>query len=350
MSITKEVFGNIDGNEVYLFKMQSASGICANITNYGGSIVNLLVPDKDGNLADVVIGYDTLEGYITGGSNHGALIGRYGNRIAKGKLTVGGKFYQLAINNGENHLHGGMVGYNKRVWDVKETKDGDQPSLTLTLLDEDGTENYPGTLNVTVTYTLTSDCGIEIDYHVTTDALTVVNLTNHAYFNLSGYDGGTILDHVVQLNAPHYTPVDSTLIPTGEIRPVAGTAFDFTAPKAIGKDVEADDQQLAFGGGYDHNFVLGEPNTPKCAAEVYDPKSGRVMKVYTDQPAVQLYIGNFLDGKETGKGGKPICYRTGFCLETQFSPDTPNQPNFPQCFLDVDETYKTTTKYTFSNK
>lgn len=352
MGISKKIFGTMpDGRVVERFTLENQQGCKLSIITYGGAIQELQVPDRNGKMADVVIGYRTLEEYRAGNSNHGALIGRYGNRIGKGRFFLEGKLVQLALNDhGINHLHGGVEGFHRKIWTVTELKEDAQPSITLQYISPDGEENYPAQLNVSVTYTLTKENGVKIEYFATSDAATIVNLTNHAYFNLKGIGNGTILDHELQLFADSYTPVDDGLIPTGEIRSVKETPFDFTEPKAIGKDLGVEDEQLKKGGGYDHNFILGAPHVMKPCASVYEPESGRVMKVYTDQPAVQFYIGVFLDGTETGKDGHPILKNSGFCLETQCSPDSPNQPQFPSCVLRPNETYHTTTIYEFSVK
>ncbi len=344
MSIKKEEFGFFRGYKCYLITLTNKNGMTARITNFGGAIVGLDVPDKDGKLADVVLGYDTLEGYAEGNSSHGALVGRYANRIGGAMFTLNGKEYNLTPNDNKvNHLHGGAFGYNKRVWTVDAVADGDEPSVTLGYISPDGEENYPGTLNIKVKYTVTASNGLEIDYTATSDADTVINLTNHAYFNLKGAGNGDIKDHIVQINSDKYTPVDELLIPTGKIAYVHDTAFDFTAPKAVGTDM--DNGKLP--NGYDHNFVLGDAGVMRTAAEVYEPASGRVMTVKTDKPAIQFYIGIGLDG-ENGKNGTNYNKYAGLCLESQFTPNSPNLTNFPSCVYKAGETYHFTTTYEFS--
>lgn len=341
--ITKAEFGSYCGFRCWLMTLTNKNGMTARITNFGGAVVGLDVPDKNGNVADVVLGYDTLDGYIKGGSSHGALVGRYANRIGGAKFSINGTQYNVAPNDNKvNHLHGGMYGYNKRVWTVDALCDGDEPSVTLGYISPDGEENYPGTVKIAVKYTLTADNGLEIDYTAVSDADTVLNLTNHAYFNLKGTGNGDIKDHIVQINSENYTPVNDKLIPTGELAPVAGTAFDFRTPKRVGEDM--DNGRLPK--GYDHNFVLGEPHVMRTAAEVYEPTTGRVMTVTTDKPAIQFYIGIGL--KERGKNRAKYKKYAGLCLESQYSPDSPNQPTFPDCVLRAGETYHYTTTYIFS--
>lgn len=344
MSIETKEFGFFRGYKCFLFTLTNKNGMSAALTNFGGAVVQLNVADKNGEYADVVLGYDTLEEYIDGDSTHGALVGRYANRIGGAEITVSGKKYKLSANDNKvNHLHGGFFGYNKRVWTVEETAGGDEPSVTFGYISPDGEENFPGTVKIKVKYTLTAANGLEIDYTAVSDADTVINLTNHSYFNLKGAGNGDIKDHVVKLNAASYTPVDDLLIPTGEIAPVAGTAFDFNEPKPVRQDM--DNGKLPV--GYDHNFVLGEAGVMRTAAEVFEPTSGRVMTVKTDKPAIQLYIGIGLKG-ETGKGGKKYEKYAGLCLESQYCPDTPNQPQFGSCLFKAGETYHFTTVYEFS--
>ncbi len=350
MGITKKEFGKIGDKEVFLFELTNDNKMSVGITTYGGTIVSISTEDKNGSFGDVVLGYPDLKGYMNGTSHQGALIGRFGNRIADGRFTLDGVEYKLDKNdNGVNHLHGGKTGYDTRVWDVLYTAEGKEPALSLTLVDEDGTEGYPGRVKVNVIYTLTADNAIQIEYFATTDKNTILNLTNHTYFNLEGYASGDVLDHEVQINADYFTPANANLIPTGEIRAVKGTVFDFTTSKTIGKDLvkEKEDEQLKLGGGYDHNFITGEDKVMKHIATVKAPVSGRIMDVYSDQPAVQLYIGNFLNG-EIGKNGSRLNKRNGFCLETQHSPNTPNMPDFPTCKLCPGELYSYKTIYKFS--
>lgn len=342
--ITKAEFGSFRGYKCWLMTLTNKNGMTARITNFGGAVAGLDVPDKNGNMADVVLGYDTLDGYVEGNSSHGALVGRYANRIGGAKFSINGKEYNIAPNDNKvNHLHGGFFGYNKRVWTVDDLCDGDEPSVTLGYISPDGEENYPGTVKIAVKYTLTANNGLEIDYTAVSDADTVINLTNHAYFNLKGAGNGDIKDHIVQINSEKYTPVNELLIPTGKLAYVTGTAFDFREPKRVGEDM--DNGKLP--NGYDHNFVLGEPKVMRTAAEVYEPTTGRVMTVTTDKPAIQFYIGIGLDG-EAGKNGASYNKYAGLCLESQYSPDSPNQPTFPDCVLKAGETYHFTTTYTFS--
>jgi aldose 1-epimerase len=349
-------FGQLaDGRQTHLYTLENARGFRADISDFGGIVVSLFVPDKSGKLADVSLGFDNAPQYLKASPYFGALIGRYGNRIASGKFTLDGKTYTLATNNTPGgipcSLHGGNVGFDKVLWSAKPgVKDG-SPTLVLSYLSRDGEEGYPGNLSVEVTYTVTPQDELRIDYQATTDKATPVNLTNHTYFNLQGEGEGTILDHVVTLRASQTTPVNAGLIPTGEIAPVAGTPLDFTSPHAIGDRIEADDQQLKFAGGYDHNWVLDKPpGELALAATVYEPNSGRVMEVLTTEPGVQFYSGNFLDGTLTGKSEKKYPRRSGFCLETQHYPDSPNHPNFPSTILRPGETLRSTTIYRFSAK
>lgn len=356
IKMIKEDYGKVNDQSVDLFTITNENGVEVKITNYGGIITSLLAPDKDGVLEDVVLGFDSLSGYrsdiyLQEGPYFGAIIGRYGNRIADGKFTLDGKEYALATNNGPNHLHGGLTGFDKVVWDAEAFKNENGAGVTLHYVSEDMEEGYPGKLAVDVTYTLNNDNELEISYKATTDKKTVVNLTNHTYFNLTGNAKRNILDHQVKLAADKFTPVDETLIPTGELRDVEGTPFDFTEPTAVGARINADNEQLKFGNGYDHNWVLiGEAGKMKPAATVYEPESGRFMEVSTTEPGVQFYTGNFLNGKLTGKGNVTYEQRYGLCLETQHFPDSPNQPNFPSVELNPGEVYQTTTVYKFSTK
>ena len=344
---TAAAFGKTtDGTEVQLFTLTNASGAKATISNFGGTLTSLLVPDKDGKLDDIILGFDSVSGYQSPAfrkSNpyFGALIGRYGNRIAKGKFTLEGKTYTLATNNGANTLHGGKIGFDQVIWTAEPGASAEGSSLKLTYLSKDGEEGYPGNLNVTVVYTLTNANALKIDYTATTDKATVVNLTNHAYFNLSHGTSKDILAHEVTLPADRYNVVDAGLIPTGELRPVAGTPFDFTTPHAIGERI------AQVPGGYDHNWVLNTATGQHPAATVYDPASGRTMTVTTDQPGIQFYTGNFLDGTLKGKGGVVYGKNAGFCLETQHFPDSPNQPKFPSTVLKPGETLHSASTYTF---
>ncbi|MBB6235854.1 aldose 1-epimerase [Pedobacter sp. AK013] len=337
----------IDGKTVKLYTLKNKQGASVSISNYGGRVVSLLVPDKDNKLTDVVLGYDSVGAYRKKGEPFfGALIGRYGNRIGKGKFTLDGKEYQLQLNDGVNTLHGGTDGFFGKVWDAKQL---DSTKLELSYVSNDGEAGYPGKLDVKVTYTLTDDNALQIDYVATTDKSTIVNLTNHAYFNLNGEGDSTILDHELTIDANAYTPVDSTLIPTGKLQPVAGTAFDFNKAKLIGKQIEDKDEQLKFGKGYDHNFVLTHHDGKTPVAVVKSTKTGIVLSVITTEPGLQFYSGNFLTGADKdGKGGKSYPHRSAFCLETQHFPDAPNHPNFASTVLKPGETYKTSTTYKFS--
>jgi len=349
LSISKAVFGNVPDGVADIYTLKNANGVEVAITNYGGIVVNILVPDKNGVFADVNLGYDSLSSYIEGNPYFGAIIGRYGNRIAKGKFVLDGTTYTLATNNGANHLHGGIKGFDKVLWAASELRDSFSVGLLLTYISKDMEEGYPGNLSVTVRYQLNNQNELSIQYEATTDKKTICNLTNHAYFNLAGAGNGDILRHQLMINAAHFTPVDSTLIPTGEIRPVAGTAMDFTTPTAIGARVEAKEEQIIFGRGYDHNFVLQRTgNGIELAATVHEPISGRYMEVYTTEPGVQFYCGNFLSGDNVGKNNKPYLFRYGFCLETQHFPNSPNQSEFPSVVLEPEQKYQTTTIYKFS--
>ncbi len=350
MGIKKEPFGTTrDGTPVDLYTLTNANGMSADITNYGGIVVRLYAPDRHGKLADVVLGYDKLADYIKATPYFGAIVGRYGNRIAKGRFTLDGVEYKLATNNMGNHLHGGLKGFDKVVWEAQPFQGNDAVGLKLTYLSKDGEEGYPGNLRCTVRYSLTNDNELRIDYEATTDKATPVNLTNHSYFNLAGAGNGDILGHELMLNADRFVPVDATLIPTGELRPVKGTPMDFTTPTAIGARVNQNYEQLKLGKGYDHCWVLNKNDAEmSLAARVYEPTTGRVMEVLTTEPAIQFYCGNFLDGSNVGKGGKVYRFRYGFCLETEHYPDSPNHPQFPSTILRPGQTYKTTTIYRFA--
>ncbi len=352
LKTTKQVWGKTDdGGEVDLYTLKNSHGVEARIMNYGGVIVSLTVPDRNGKMEDVVLGYDQLDGYLKKGSYFGAIVGRYANRIGKGQFTLDGKTYTLARNNGENSLHGGLKGFDKVLWQAKEVSASDGQALELTYVSKDGEEGFPGTLTAKVVYTLTNDNSLKIDYSATTDKDTVVNLSNHSYFNLAGAGNGDILGHEIMIAADSFTPVDDTLIPTGEIRSVKGTPLDFTAATKIGARIEDSYEQIVKGKGYDHNFVVnGPPGTLRPAARVVEPASGRVMEVNTTQPGVQFYSGNFLDGTVTGKGGKVYQRRYAFCLETQHFPDSPNKPSFPSVVLKPGEQFRETTVYKFSTQ
>lgn len=340
--ITKTAWGNYDGKDVFLFTLTNAKGQQVQISNYGGTVTHWIVPDKNGNKNSIVLGYDSLSGYLAHPPYFGATIGRYGNRIGDAKFTLDGKTYKLAANNGKNSLHGGLKGFDKQVWDASVENDS-VPSLTLKYLSKDGEEGFPGNLSVTVQYTLTDDDELKLEYTATTDKATPINLTNHSYFNLTGDADNTILDEKLQINADNYTPVDTSLITTGEIKPVKGTPFDFTTPTKIGARID----QVK--GGYDHNFVLNSKGgTMAEAAILQDSISGRKLEVFTDQPGLQFYTGNFLDGTLKNYDGKPIQQHAALCMETQHFPDSPNKPQFPSCILKPGETYHTVTMYKLS--
>ncbi|MGC9942728.1 MAG: aldose epimerase family protein [Verrucomicrobiota bacterium] len=342
-----KAFGTtLDGTPVWLYTLRNKNGVEARIMTYGGIIQSLKVPDKNGQFGDVVFGYDTLDGYLTNSPYFGALIGRYGNRIANGHFTLDGVTYTLATNNYPNTLHGGVKGFDKVIWHAKPGQSDLGPTLELTYVSHDGEEGFPGTLTVKAVYTLTEDNSIRLDYTATTDKDTVVNLTQHSYFNLAGK--GDILSHVVYLDADKFTPVDSTLITTGELRPVDGTPFDFRTPTAIGARIGQDDEQLKFGKGYDHNWVVNHPvGQLGLDARVTEPTSGRVMEVWSTEPGLQFYSGNFLDGSITGKGGTVYNFRNAFAMEPQHYPDSPNHDNFPSVVLHPGETYHNTIVYKF---
>ena len=345
-AVTSEVYGTTPAGEARLYTLKNDS-LEVRISTYGGIITHLFAPDRNGEMADVVLGFDELDGYLGEYPYFGAFIGRYGNRIAEGKFTLDGQEYTLPVNNGPNSLHGGDVGFNRRLWQ-REEGSNNEPSITLFGTVPAGDQGYPGELTVLVTYTLKGN-DLDILYEAGTDAPTPVNLTNHTYFNLAG--GGPITDHELMIAADRYTPVDETLIPTGELAPVAGTPFDFTTPKPIGRDIEADDEQIEFGGGYDHNFVLNRVGKGlQSLIEVYEPTTGRTLEVLTTEPGVQFYTGNFLDGTNVGKGGVAYEFRTGFCLETQHFPDSPNQPSFPSTILRPGEKYESRTVYRFGSR
>ncbi len=348
--ISRQPFGATkDGAKVELFTLRNSKGVEAKIMNYGGIVTSLKVPDRKGRMEDVVLGYDNLDGYLKETPYFGCLVGRYGNRIAKGKFTLNGNTYTLATNNGPNSLHGGLKGFDKVVWTAQPMETPLGPSLELKYVSKDGEEGYPGNLSVTAIYTLTEDNALRLEYTATTDKDTVVNLTQHSYFNLAGQGSGDILKHEVWMPAERFTPVDDTLIPVGELRPVQGTPFDFNSRTAIGARINRDDQQIKYGGGYDHNWVFnkraGELTT---LAFVYEPGSGRTLEVISTEPGLQFYTGNFLDGKIKGKGGKTYKYRNAFCMEPQHYPDSPNQASFPSVVLKPNQVYKNTILYKFS--
>lgn len=349
-AIEKQAWGTLpDGRQVRLYTLRNRNGAEARISDYGGIVTSLKVPDRAGQMGDVVLGYDDLAGYLKETPYFGCLVGRYGNRIARGRFTLDGVGYTLATNNHPNHLHGGLKGFDKRLWEGVARMSADGPVLELTYTSVDGEEGYPGTLRVQAVYTLTSDNALKLEYTAKTDKATVVNLTQHSYFNLAGR--GDILGHEVQIHADRFTPVDSTLIPTGELRPVAGTPFDFRQPTTIGARVNQADEQLRFGGGYDHNWVIADkPGPVRVQAVVHEPTTGRVLEVLSDQPGLQFYCGNFLDGTLTGKGGWVYQHRNGFCMEPQHFPDSPNKPEFPSVVLRPGQTYRNTIVYRFSTR
>ncbi|NNL54783.1 MAG: galactose mutarotase [Woeseia sp.] len=342
-----EDFGRLpDGRQVQRLILENASGMRVAVINYGAIVQEVLVPDRDGGFADVVLGFDDIEGYLGPHPYFGALVGRYANRIARGKFSIGGSDYTLATNNGPNAIHGGIKGFDKAFWEIVPEASSD--CVVLRYVSADGEEGFPGELTVTVTYTLTDDNQLRIDYEAVSTRPTPVNFTNHSYFNLAGAGNGDVLDHVVTINADHFTPVDETLIPTGELRSVAGTPFDFRQATAIGERIDDADTQLDYGLGYDHNWVLNrESESPTLAASVCEPTSGRVMQVYTTEPGLQFYTANNLDGSDVGKGGSAYHRRYAFCMETQHFPDSPNRPEFPSTILSPGETCRTTTIYQF---
>ncbi len=347
-TLTHSRFGQLpDGTPVELYTLRNSHGMEAQIMTYGGIVTSLKVPDKRGKLDDVVLGYDTLDAYLKSTPYFGALIGRYGNRIAKGQFSLDGVTYTLATNNGVNALHGGLKGFDKVVWTARPLPTANGPSLIMTYVSRNGEEGYPGNLLVTAVYSVTEDNALKVEFTATTDRKTVVNLTHHSYFNLRG--SGDVLGHIVTINADKFTPVDSGLIPTGELRPVAGTPFDFTTPSAIGARIgQTQDEQIVLGQGYDHNWVLNKRGSElSLAAKVHEPLTGRTMEVWTTEPATQFYTGNFLDGTLVGKGGWTYQKRNGFCFEPQHYPDSPNHPAFPSTELKPDETYRNTIIYKF---
>ena len=348
-AITQAPFGTLsDGKVATLYTLRNASGSQVQITNYGGIVTAIRVPDKNGVRGDVVLGFDTLQGYIDKSPYFGALVGRYANRIAKGRFALDGKTYKVAVNNGVNHLHGGVKGFDKQLWKATPMMLQDGPALELTLFSPAGQNSYPGNVNVRVRYTWRNDDELRIVYRAVTDAPTVLNMTNHSYFNLRGAGLGTILDHQVKINADRYVPIDSTSIPFGPLARVAGTPFDFRSFHAIGERIDDDNTQLKNGQGYDHNFVLrNQTGQLKLAVTVREPVSGRELRAYTTEPGVQLYTGNFLDGLN-GKYGRLYPRRSGFCLEAQHYPDSPNQPSYPTTTLRPGQTYRQTTVYRFS--
>ncbi len=352
VKITKAPFGKTgDGQAVDLYTLSNPSGMKAKITNYGGIVTELHVPDKNGNNGDVVLGYDKLSSYIEASPYFGCITGRYANRIAKGRFTIDGTEYKLATNNGDNHLHGGVAGLDKKVWSAKEVKGVGRAGIEFSYLSPDGEEGYPGNVHCKVTYWLTVQNEIEIQYEATTDKSTHLNLTHHSYFNLAGAGSGDILNHEVELFADKFVPTDASNIPLGELAPVKGTPFDFLTPHKIGARIGENNQQLKVGLGYDHNWVINSTGKGiELAARVTEEKSGRIMEVLTDQPGIQFYTGNFLDGSNVGKGGNVYKHRNAFCLETQKFPDSPNNPSYPSSLLEPGQTYRHVCIYRFSTK
>ena len=351
--VTRESFGTTStGENIDIYTLKNANGVETRITNYGGIVVSLKIPDRNNKFDDVVLGFNDLESYLTKNNPYfGAIIGRYGNRIGKARFKLNGVEYKLAANNGENHLHGGIKGFDKVIWTGRSMNTRSGPAVVLTYVSKDGEEGYPGTLRVTVTYTLTSKNELKIDYSATTNKNTVLNLTHHSYFNLLGEGNGNVLNHEIKINGDSFVPTDATSIPTGELRKVANTPFDFLYAKQIGSRIDQDDEQLKFGNGYDHTWVInGRPGTLRFAGGAYESTTGRIIEVWTTEPGMQFYTGNFLDGSLTGKSGKPYERRSGFCFETQHYPDSPNQPSFPTTTLKRGATYRSTTIYRFIAK
>lgn len=347
--LKKESFGRTaDGKNVDLYVLRNANGIEVSIATYGGIIVSIKTPDGEGHFDDIVLGFSKLDSYLKGHPYFGAITGRYANRIARGRFTLGGKEYTLATNNDVNHLHGGNIGFDKVVWSARPVPLTEGVAVELTYLSKDGEEGYPGNLTTKVTYTLNGRNELRIDYEAKSDKDTVINLTNHTYFNLAGEGSGDILGQKLAINADRFTPTDKTAIPTGELRSVGGTPFDFTRLVALGERIEQDDEQLKLGNGYDHNFVLnGNMGELRLAAKALDPKSKRTLEVSTTEPGVQLYTGNYLDGKLIGKSGKAYGRRSGFCLETQHYPDSPNKPTFPTTVLKAGIRFRSSTVFKF---
>ena len=347
--VSHSTFGKTaDGEEIEIYTLTNKAGMEVTVLTYGGIVASIRTPDKQGHFDDVALGFEKLDGYLGTHPYFGALIGRYGNRIGGAQFTLNDHLYKLKANDNGNTLHGGIKGFDKRIWKASSST---KSSVTLRYTSDNGEEGFPGTLKVSVMYTLTEDNELRIHYFATTDKPTVLNLTNHSYFNLAGAGNGDVLKHEVTINADQFTPVDQTLIPTGELRPVKDTPFDFLKPVAIGARIDKDDEQIKFGGGYDHNFVLNKKGSgPEKVAEVYEPTSGRVMEVFTSEPGLQFYTGNFLDGSITGKSGKVYQKRYAFCMETQHFPDSPNKPSFPSVVLKPGARYRTTTVYKFSTR
>jgi len=352
MKIKRESFGKLsDGKEVDIFTLRHPDGSEARLTNYGAAVVSLQVPDKYGKIENVVLGFDEIESYEKIRAFYGAIVGRYGNRISKGRFTLDGESYNLPTNHGENSLHGGINGFDRQLWEVKDFNVDNSAFVKFYYFSKDGEEGYPGNLEVTVVYRFTLDHELIIEYEISADQKTVKNVTNHAYFNLSGDVKRDILEQELVLNSEKFTPIDKGLIPTGEIRSVENTPFDFRKSKPIGEDINVENEQLKFGLGYDHNWILSEvENTLKNAGSVYDTQSGRFMEIFTTEPSIQFYSGNFMDGSHAGHSGRVYKYREAMCLETQHYPDSPNHSNFPSTVIHPGKTYKSLTKYKFSTK
>lgn len=348
-SVARAPYGAMeDGTQVEAFTLTNANGMEVRAISYGGIVTHVMVPDRDGKLGDVVLGYDTLDGYLKDTAHHGAIVGRYANRIGKARFKLDGKTYKLAANNGPNTLHGGIKGFDRYVWNAEPFEKPGEVGIVFTHTSPDGDEGFPGTLSLRVTYTLTDSNELAFDYSATTDKPTVINLTQHSYFNLAGEGSGDVLAHELKINADRYTPVDATMIPLGELASVEGTPFDFRSKTAIGARIDSDNPQLKLGNGYDHNYVLNRTgNELLLAARIEDPKTGRAMQVHTTKPGMQLYTGNFLDGTP-GKSGHAYQPRNAFCLETQHFPDSPNKPSFPTTTLKPGEEFRSRTVYTFS--
>lgn len=344
--VRKEVFGNHKGREVYLLTLTNNKGNVIRVTNFGAKLIWIEVPDRNGNRENITFGYDTFEETLAGDMSFGSVVGRYANRIAKGKFTIDGVEYTTPLNNGPNTLHGGPLGWHSVVWETEVIKESIAPAVKFSYLSPDMEQGFPGNVKIEVVYTLTDSNEVVMDYTWTTDKKTIVNVTNHSYFNLHGAGNGDVLDHILTLKASAFTPVDSVMIPIGEIRAVEGTPFDFRAPHAIGERIDEDYEQLILGKGYDHNFILD--NKEEVDVTVYEPLSGRMLEVITDQPGMQLYTGNFLNGTQKGHGGRVFNFRSGMCLESGHFPDSPNKPEFPSTIAEPGKTYKSTTIYRFS--
>lgn len=353
MPVPSTPFGTTrNGAAARLYTLENANGFRAEISDFGGTVVRIIAPDRHGRSSDVVLGFDSVERYESDSPYFGGIIGRFGNRIADGQFMLDGAVIKLPCNNTPNgipcHLHGGVVGFDKVMWSATAKMTSEGPALRLVYASTHGEEGYPGNVGVTVTYTVTAENALRIEYHATTDRPTPVNLTNHSYFNLRGEGNGTILEHQLSVNAPSYTPVNPGLIPTGALAPVSGTPFDFTSPHSVGERIDANDEQLRHAGGYDHNWVLSREHAGlSLAARAYEPESGRTLDVFTTEPGIQFYSGNFLNGSLVGKEGKVYPWRGGFCLETQHFPDAPNQPHFPSVILRPGQEYRSTTEYRF---